>query len=77
MGEFPVVTNDKTGVDLMDEIVVAGETRYMNDILDRNPFAVPLTDEELRQEIINQRKARAAFILKEEKAKMKKQGIEE
>ena len=61
--------NLKTGPELMEEIA-----RYptLDILMDRNPYAVPLTKEEMKLQIARMRAERALFQIKEQERKDKK-----
>lgn len=59
----------KTGPELMEEIA-----RYptLDTMLDRNPYAIPPTREEMKLQIARMRAERALFQIKEQERKDKK-----
>lgn len=65
----------KTGPELIDEIIA--DPNSLDVLLDRDPHARPYTDEELDRLIAVERARRTQLEIKEEKRKMKKQGIED
>jgi hypothetical protein len=66
---------ERTGPELLAE-VIANPLVTLNTVLDRDPEAMPLSDDELRELVMSQRRDRAAIELKLEKAKLKKEGVE-
>lgn len=63
-----------TGPQLVEEI---GKQPTLDTLLDRDPHAKPYTDIEALAIIEAARRDRALFTIKEEKAKAKREGIEE
>lgn len=70
----PIGHEQKTGPELIDEIT---QEPTLDRVMDRSPFAHPLEDTEFLELIEFERHERAQFDLKDEKRKMKKEGIEE
>lgn len=62
------------GMELLDHIA---EYLTLDALLDRNPHAIPYTEEELLRIVQLQRADRATFNIKQEAAKNKKAGIED
>lgn len=63
---------EKTGQEWVD-IIAAHPT--MDELLNRSPFAIPYTDEELMRMVEINRAERALFTIKEQKARDKKAGV--
>lgn len=72
----PSVTQDPenmTGPELLEYIA---QFPTLDQYLDRDPYAVPLTDSELLLLIQRQRAERALFNIKEQKKRDKKAGVD-
>lgn len=65
---------EASGLDLLDMIL---PVNTLDVLLDRDVRTVPLTEAELMSLVISERAARAAFNIKQETKKAKKQGVEE
>lgn len=66
--------HDKTGPELVEEIA---RHPTLDEFLDRDPFAVPYTDDELVKRVKIERAERAALSLKSDSRRAKRQGIED
>jgi len=65
---------EASGPDLLDMIL---PVNTLDVLLDRDPRAVPLTEEELMSLVTSERAARAALTSSKRLGKLKKQGVEE
>ena len=63
-----------TGPQLIDDLI-SNPQLALDRVLDRDPHALPHSDDELRALVIDLRNERAQIELKQEKAKDKKAGI--
>ena len=74
-GSLPILVADlPTGPELLDTII---QSPSLDRLLDRDPRAVPYTDQDLMMIIAIDRKMRAQSRAKAETRKAKKQGVEE
>ena len=80
MTTTPSAYNDKfegmTGPEMVKEIS-DNHANSLDEVLNRDPTAKPIADEEIMRQILNLRADRARIEVKIEKHKAKKQGIEE
>lgn len=68
--------SERDGPSIIDQIVQSPDLP-LDVFLDRDPHSKPYTDDELRQLVVSERANRARINLKQEKARAKKQGVEE
>lgn len=68
------MTDSKTGPELLSEVA---EEVTLDRFLDRDPYAVPYTDQELINRVKVLRNERVQFQLKSDARRAKRQGVEE